>query len=95
MVCLDKIFTERTRQNDKDHESLFDRVGVLEDQMGPALGFSHSLAEMVADGEARFQTQRGMADDNLFLRRTRPLIALIKRFLPKRNKFHKRLQKSL
>ena len=44
VVSLDKVLTEGTRQNYKEHEELFERVWFLEDE-------SHkSLATLVAEG---------------------------------------------
>ena len=46
VVSLDKVLTESTRQNDKEHEELFERVLFLEDE-------SHkSLATLLPKGGA-------------------------------------------
>ena len=59
MVSLDKVLTESTRQNDKEHEELFERVWFLEDE-------SHkSLATMVAEGVARVKREGEQAMENL------------------------------
>ena len=44
VVSLDKVLTESTRQNDKEHEELFERVWFLEDES------RKSLATLVAEG---------------------------------------------
>ena len=44
VVSLDKVLTEGTRQNDKEHEELFERVWFLEDES------RKSLATLVAEG---------------------------------------------
>ena len=44
MVSLEKVLTDGTRQNDKEHEELFERVWFLEDES------RKSLAALVAEG---------------------------------------------
>ena len=47
VVSLDKVLTESTRQNDKEHEEHFERVWFLEDES------RKSLATLVAEGGVR------------------------------------------
>ena len=59
MVSLDKVLTEGTRQNDKEHEELFERVWFLEDES------RKSLATLVAEEEARVKREGDQAMENL------------------------------
>ena len=84
VVTLDKVLTESTRQNDKEHEELFERVWFLEDE-------SHnSLATLVAKGGARVKRRVIKPWKTSNVGWTGPLIALTKRLLPMRKKFPKK-----
>ena len=59
MVSLDKVLTESTRQNDKEHEELFERVWFLEDE-------SHkSLATRMAEWGARVKREGDQVMESL------------------------------
>ena len=58
---------------------MFERVELLEDAVGPALGSAGSLETLVAAGEARVKRQGDVAVDNIFTEENMPLHALTKK----------------